>query len=156
MDNIVCGRCSGGQITQFRRFIFSKHINIFRHLELEIASANPVPNDGKYNWNNSAGQGLTCWDRVVDGGPDYQWPSNKSCLFVFVFVFVCVGGCVCGWLWVWVVEQLVRWRDQWWRALWIPNGHITRMNWAQEQHDGQASCYQWDRLAIHACDLSFI
>ena len=32
---------------------------IFRHLELEIASAIPALNDEKYNWNNSAGQGLT-------------------------------------------------------------------------------------------------
>ena len=58
MDNIVCGRCSVSQITQLRRCIFSKNINIFRHLELEIALAIPGPNDEKYNWNNSAGQGL--------------------------------------------------------------------------------------------------
>ena len=35
MDNTVCGRCSISKITQFTRCIFSK-----------------------YNWNNSAGQGL--------------------------------------------------------------------------------------------------
>ena len=32
--------------------------NIFRHLKLEIALAIPASNDEKYNWNNSAGQGL--------------------------------------------------------------------------------------------------
>ena len=37
--NIVCGRCSASQITQFRRCIFSSNINIFCHLELEIALA---------------------------------------------------------------------------------------------------------------------
>ena len=35
MDNIVCV----SQIAQFRRCIFSQNINIFRHLELEIALA---------------------------------------------------------------------------------------------------------------------
>ena len=33
-------------------------IYIFRHLKLEIALAIPASNDEKYNWNNSAGQGL--------------------------------------------------------------------------------------------------
>ena len=46
------------QITQFRRCIFSKNIYIFRHLKLEIALAIPASNDKKYNWNNSAEQGL--------------------------------------------------------------------------------------------------
>ena len=32
--------------------------NIFRHLKLEIALAIPASNDNKYNWSNSAGQGL--------------------------------------------------------------------------------------------------
>ena len=59
MDKIACGRCSVSQITQFRRCIFSKTINSFRHLELEIALAIPAANDEKYNWNNSAGQGLS-------------------------------------------------------------------------------------------------
>ena len=59
MDNIVCGRCSASQIIQFRRCIFSKNIYIFRHLKLEIALAIPASNDEKYNWNNSAGLGLT-------------------------------------------------------------------------------------------------
>ena len=58
MDNTVCGRCSVSKITQFRRCIFSKNIYIFRHLKLEIALAIPASNDEKYNWNNSAGQGL--------------------------------------------------------------------------------------------------
>ena len=39
MDNIVYGRCSVSQIRQFRIF--------------------PALNDEKYNWNKSAGQGLT-------------------------------------------------------------------------------------------------
>ena len=58
MDDTVCGRCSVSQITQFRRCIFSQDIYIFRHLKLEIALAIPASNDKKYNWNNSAGQGL--------------------------------------------------------------------------------------------------
>ena len=32
--------------------------NICRRLKLEIALAIPASNDGKYNWSNSAGQGL--------------------------------------------------------------------------------------------------
>ena len=36
-----------------------KNIYIFRHLKLEIALAIPASNDEKYNWNTSAGQGLT-------------------------------------------------------------------------------------------------
>ena len=59
MDNITCGRCRVSQIAQFRRCIFSQNIDLFRHLELEIGSAIPASIDGKYNWNNSAGQGLT-------------------------------------------------------------------------------------------------
>ena len=39
-------------------YIF-ENIYIFRHLKLEIALAIPASNDEKYNWNNSAGQGLT-------------------------------------------------------------------------------------------------
>ena len=54
MDNTVCSRCSISQITQFRRCLFDKDINIFRHLKLEI----PASNDEKYNITNSAGQGL--------------------------------------------------------------------------------------------------
>ena len=49
MENILCGGCSVSQIIQFRRRIFLKKINIFRHLELEIALAIPAPNDEKYN-----------------------------------------------------------------------------------------------------------
>ena len=58
MGNIVLGRRRVSQIAQFRRCIFSKILNIFRHLELGIALAIPAPNDEKYNWNNSVGQGL--------------------------------------------------------------------------------------------------
>ena len=67
MDNTVCGRCSVSQITQFRTCIFSKNIYNFRHLKLEIALAIPASNDEKYNWNNSAEQGLTVFllDRVL-------------------------------------------------------------------------------------------
>ena len=61
MDNTVCGRCSVSKITQFRRCIFSKNIYSFCHLKLEIALAIPASNDEKYNWNNSAGQGLSCY-----------------------------------------------------------------------------------------------
>ena len=32
---------------------------IFRHLKLGIALAIPASNNGKYTWNNSAGQGLS-------------------------------------------------------------------------------------------------
>ena len=42
----------------------SKNIYIFRHLKLEIALAIPASNDEKYNWNNSAGQGLTWLKRL--------------------------------------------------------------------------------------------
>ena len=49
MDNIVCGRCTVSQVIQFRRWIFSKNIYIFRHLKLEIALAIPALNDEKYN-----------------------------------------------------------------------------------------------------------
>ena len=45
MDNTVCFRCSVSQIIQFRICISKKYINIFRHLELEIASAIPASND---------------------------------------------------------------------------------------------------------------
>ena len=38
--------------------IFFINSNISRHLKLEIALAIPASNDEKYNWNNSAGQGL--------------------------------------------------------------------------------------------------
>ena len=58
MDNTVCSRCSVSKITQFRTCIFSKNIYIFRHFKLKIALAIPASNDEKYNWNNSAGQGL--------------------------------------------------------------------------------------------------
>ena len=37
--------------------------NIFRHLKLEIALAIPASNDEKYNWSNSAGQGLNMLKR---------------------------------------------------------------------------------------------
>ena len=47
--NIVCGRCSVSLITQFRRSIYLKNINNFRHLKLEIALAIPASNDEKYN-----------------------------------------------------------------------------------------------------------
>ena len=40
-------------------YIFEKNIYIFRHLKLEIALAIPASNDEIYNWNNSAGQGLS-------------------------------------------------------------------------------------------------
>ena len=39
-------------------YIFEKYL-YFGHLKLEIALAIPASNDEKYNWNNSAGQGLT-------------------------------------------------------------------------------------------------
>ena len=58
MDNIFGGRCSVSLITQLRRCIFSKNVNIFRHLKLDIALAIPASNDEKYNSKNSAGQGL--------------------------------------------------------------------------------------------------
>ena len=38
--------------------IFFINNNILRHLKLEIALAIPASNDEKYNWSNSAGQGL--------------------------------------------------------------------------------------------------
>ena len=47
MGTIVCGRCSGDQITQFKRLIFSKNINIFHHLKLEIALAILASNEWK-------------------------------------------------------------------------------------------------------------
>ena len=56
MDNIVWGRCSVSQIIQLKKCV---NINIFRHLKLEIASSIPASNDEKYNWNNTAEQGLT-------------------------------------------------------------------------------------------------
>ena len=49
VDNIVCGRFSVSQITQFRRCTFSKNINMFRHLELDIVLAIPASNDENYN-----------------------------------------------------------------------------------------------------------
>ena len=49
MDNIVYGRCPVRKITKFRGCIFSKNINIFPHLKLEIALAIPASNDEKYN-----------------------------------------------------------------------------------------------------------
>ena len=51
IENIVCGRRSISQIIQFKRCIFKKNINIFRHLKLEIALAIPASNDEKYNTN---------------------------------------------------------------------------------------------------------
>ena len=39
-------------------FIYYCFNCIFRHLKLEIALAIPASNDEKYNWNNSAEQGL--------------------------------------------------------------------------------------------------
>ena len=59
MDNIVCGRRSISQITQFGRCLISNKTNIFRHLKLEIALVIPASNDEKYNITNSAWQGLT-------------------------------------------------------------------------------------------------
>ena len=58
MDKTFCAGCSVSQIAQFRRCLFSKNINIFRHLELEIVLAIPASNDEKCNWNNLAGQRL--------------------------------------------------------------------------------------------------
>ena len=58
MDNIVRGGRSISQITQFKRCLFLKNINIFCHLKLEIVLAIPASNDKKYNITNSAGQGL--------------------------------------------------------------------------------------------------
>ena len=58
MNDIVCGRCSVILIVQYWRCLFFININIFRHLMLEIALAIPASNDEKYNWINSAGQGL--------------------------------------------------------------------------------------------------
>ena len=59
VDNVVCGRRSICQITEFIRCLFSKNINIFCHLKLEIALAIPASNDKKDNITNSAGQGST-------------------------------------------------------------------------------------------------
>ena len=53
MDNMVCGRCPISQIIQFKRCLFSKNINIFHHLKLEIALAIPASNDDKYNTTNT-------------------------------------------------------------------------------------------------------
>ena len=39
MDNMACGRRSISQIIQFKRCLFSKNINIFSHLKLDIALA---------------------------------------------------------------------------------------------------------------------
>ena len=36
MENMVCGRRSISQIIQFKRSLFSKNINIFHHLKLEL------------------------------------------------------------------------------------------------------------------------
>ena len=58
MDNIACSRCSVRQIVQFRRCIFTKNENIFRHLKLYIGLAIPDLNDEKYNRNNSGGEEL--------------------------------------------------------------------------------------------------
>ena len=69
MNNIVCSRCLVSKITQFRRCIFSKIIYIFRHLKLAIALAIPASNDEKYNWNNSAGQGLN---------NAYEWQNEMN------------------------------------------------------------------------------
>ena len=44
MDNMVCARYLISQIIQFKRYLFSKSINIFRHLKLEIALAIPASN----------------------------------------------------------------------------------------------------------------
>ena len=57
-------------------YIF-KNFYIFRHLKLEIALAIPASNDEKYNWNNSAGQGLNIgmieWpDKELGGGGTWQ------------------------------------------------------------------------------------
>ena len=49
MDNIVCGGFSVSQRAQFRKYTLKKIHNIFRHLELEIASAILAPNDEKYS-----------------------------------------------------------------------------------------------------------
>ena len=65
MDNMVCGRCSISQITQFKKCLFSKKINIFRHLKLEIALAIPASNNEKYNTTNSTGQGLIVFLMVL-------------------------------------------------------------------------------------------
>ena len=64
MNNMVCYGCSVSQITQFKRCPFSKIINIFRHLKLEIALAIPASNDEKYNTTNSAGQGLNMYFEI--------------------------------------------------------------------------------------------
>ena len=50
MGNIVCGRCSVSQITQFKRCIFSKNINIIRHLKLEIASNDKKIQLTQFSW----------------------------------------------------------------------------------------------------------
>ena len=76
MDNTVCGRCSVSKISQLRRCIFSKNIYIFRHLKLEIALAIPASNDEKYNWNNSAGQGLLV-NRICLKFDQYDVLPNK-------------------------------------------------------------------------------
>ena len=54
--------------------------NIFRHLKLEIALAIPASNDEKYNWSNSAGQGVTVFQRLsqyslvaISNDQRYNW-----------------------------------------------------------------------------------
>ena len=47
MDNIVCGRCSVGQIIKFKDVYFQKNRHVFRHLKLDIALAIPASNDEK-------------------------------------------------------------------------------------------------------------
>ena len=57
MDNIVCGRCSVRQITQFRISIFSENVNIFSHLKLKIVLAIPASNEEKYIETIQQGRG---------------------------------------------------------------------------------------------------
>ena len=54
----VCVRCSVNRNGNLHTCLFFTNSHIFRHFELAIALAIPASNDEKYNWNNSAGQGL--------------------------------------------------------------------------------------------------
>ena len=58
MNNTDCGRCSVSQITQFRRCIFSKNSNIFRHLKLGNCVSSSSFKCRKKNRYNSMGQFL--------------------------------------------------------------------------------------------------
>ena len=77
-------RCSFRQKAQFRRCIFSKNSNIFRHLKLKIALAIAASNDKKYNWNNSARQASSAKEKMLFQMSRYvisncSWGSQGHC-----------------------------------------------------------------------------